>query len=141
MKINHLVDDNIDFYVPETNEIQFHKLDSLINYNSYYTPDIVRRFYKRSNKQIFLNKILLDKQREMLLKIKNIFDHFNTNYRIIISPLYDQLSLENTDTNFLKTLFGNKYFDFSGINEFTNEFYNYYEESHYRPIIAEKILE
>ena len=31
-------------------------------------------------------------------------------------------------------------FDFSGVNEFTNEMTNYYETSHYRPKVCKELL-
>jgi hypothetical protein len=41
----------------------------------------------------------------------------------------------------LSGIFGTeRVFDFSGVNEFTTDFRNYYEESHYRPQVAREIL-
>ena len=65
-----------------------------------------------------------------------------TNYRIIISPLYNQIKLNNQDLDYLKQLFGkDNVFDFSGINKFTKDYNNYYESSHYRPHIAREIMQ
>ena len=32
-------------------------------------------------------------------------------------------------------------YDFSGINEFTEDYHNYYEAGHYRPLLGNKLLE
>ena len=32
-------------------------------------------------------------------------------------------------------------FDFSGINEYTNDIHNYYERGHYRPILGARLLQ
>ena len=32
-------------------------------------------------------------------------------------------------------------YDFSGINEFTKDYHNYYESGHYRPSLGNKLLE
>jgi hypothetical protein len=78
----------------------------------------------------------------MLQSISKIFRKHNTNFKIIISPLYDQVKIAPRDLNMLNKIFKREnVFDFSGINQYTSDFHNYYETSHYRPIIAEKILE
>ena len=52
------------------------------------------------------------------------------------------MKLNESDLIYLKDTFGeDNVFDFSGINEFTNDYRNYYEISHYRPHVARKILE
>lgn len=42
----------------------------------------------------------------------------------------------------LKDIFGyENVFDFSGINEYTNDIHNYYERGHYRPILGALLLQ
>jgi hypothetical protein len=42
----------------------------------------------------------------------------------------------------LQKVFGNNnVFDYSGVNDYTNSIYNYYEASHYRPVVGRQILE
>jgi hypothetical protein len=56
--------------------------------------------------------------------------------------MYDQLRIDKTDLNYLEQLFGkSNVFDFSGKNIFTENIGNYYEDSHYRPHVAQKIME
>jgi hypothetical protein len=54
--------------------------------------------------------------------------------------LFEQMNWNPKDLNFLKNLFGSNLYDYSGINEFTNNKLNYYESSHFRPVVGDKIL-
>jgi hypothetical protein len=76
------------------------------------------------------------------MEIANVFKEHNTNYKIVISPLYDQMRLDSLSLNRIDYIFGpENVYDFSGINRFTEPVYNYYESSHYRPHVAKQILE
>lgn len=111
--------------------------------------DLQGYYQKRSN--IFFHRdvrknnpyspVIGYKQKQMLSEIHNVFKSDNTEYTIVISPLYDQRSLNQQDIAYLKELFGaNRVFNYSGVNNFTNELTNYYETSHYRPLVAQQIL-
>lgn len=76
----------------------------------------------------------------MLKEIKRIFEKNKTDYRIILSPLYEQTKFNPVDKKILTDLFGNKLFDFSGKNHFTDPITNYYETSHFRPIVGDSIF-
>jgi len=104
--------------------------------------DINAQFYERGSEQTYYNyTVVKDNQASMLKKIRAVFDKHNTSYKIIINPLYDQKKLDEQDLNKLRDIFGEKnVYDFSGINDFTNDFHNYYETSHYRPHVAREIL-
>ena len=85
--------------------------------------------------------VISDKASSMLSEMKAIFDRRGTDYRVIISPLYDRRKLNEADANAMRRIFGAELvFDYSGVNEFTTDFHNYYEESHYRPQVAREIL-
>ncbi len=76
--------------------------------------------------------------------LKSIKDNLGTttNYRIVISPMYDQVKFNPRDLEILDSMFGKQnVFDFSGVNEITNDLHNYYEFSHYRPFIAARIMD
>ena len=80
-------------------------------------------------------------QIELLEEINQICRKQNTSVKIIISPDYSQISINPTDVEILKRFFGDtNVFDFSGINEYTNDIHNYYERGHYRPILGTKLL-
>ncbi|MDP4115874.1 MAG: hypothetical protein Q8903_07050 [Bacteroidota bacterium] len=76
----------------------------------------------------------------MLYDVKRILIKNKSNYRVVISPLYDQIKFSDKDMNILMSVFGDKLFDFSGKNKFTESMTNYYEASHYRPIVGDSIL-
>jgi len=76
-----------------------------------------------------------------LKKIKEIFTRHNTRYKIIISPIYDQIPLEQEQLNLLYEVFGKEnVYDFSGKNRFTEPISNYYETVHFKPYVAHEIL-
>jgi hypothetical protein len=137
------LDDRPFDYNSESNEIKFTFFENMIceNPNNYYLP---RKsfFYKRDNIQTYSPVVIKDQQKEMLLELAILLKRSNSNFKIIINPLYDQQKLNAADLGILKTIFGeNNVFDYSGINEITSNMYNYYENSHYRPHIARKIME
>jgi len=80
-------------------------------------------------------------EKEQLVEIAEILRKHKTKYRIVISPLYDQVPISKERLEFLVTTFeGENIFDFSGKNDFTEIIGNYYEHSHYRPIVAKAIM-
>jgi len=98
-------------------------------------------FYERMPKPTTPNRQITQKQREMLREIKQIFLKQHTNYKVVISPLYSQLSFNKADLAVLKVTFGeDAVFDFSGKNNITEHKENYYEASHYRPFVGDSIL-
>ena len=107
--------------------------------NIYYKNN--HTFYIRDSLEIILPKIIKPQGTMMLEDIKTIFDKHNTNYKIVISPLYDQKKLNPMDLKLLQNIFGEQnIFDYSGINEITNDFHNYYETSHYRKKVGDRIM-
>ena len=99
-------------------------------------------FYKRPATQQEAPPQIDIAARKILLKMKNIFDKHNTRIKIIISPLYDQVRINHKDLDVLREVFGrNNIYDFSGINDITNNVYNYNNDvKHYRKRTANKIL-
>lgn len=76
-----------------------------------------------------------------LREIRAIFDRKGTDYRIVISPMYDQLAIDPTDLAELKAIFGaDRVFDRSGINAITRDRRNYLESSHYRFHVGRRIM-
>lgn len=76
-----------------------------------------------------------------LVAISNILKRHRTNFRFVISPLFQQQRLNPADLAILQRTFGaDRIHDFSGVNEFTASPGNYYEESHYRPFIGRQIM-
>ena len=114
------------------------KKDSL----SYYR-NRTNRFYQRNQeKQNEAPQIIGEEQKKLLLDILSSFKKLQTRYKIIITPNYDQLKFNKKDFLWLSENFGQRnVFDFSGINEMTKDVGNYYEERHFKPYIANKIID
>jgi hypothetical protein len=133
---------NKQTYDAATNEARFDDLEQLIRTKGEtFYKERAAVFFKRNDEQQFYGPVIRAVQQKQLQEIKSIFDANTTDYRIVINPLYDQVKLNPEDLRFLQNLFGKeKVFDFSGINDFTKTVTNYYEESHYRPQLADSIL-
>jgi len=141
MKEGYLIDDNKISYNPITNEFRFTDFEKLISKNKYYNENRLAVFYKRNSIPTYTKPAIFQTQKEILKDIYTIFLKNNTNFKIIINPLYNQEKLATEDLFFLKSTFGaSSVFDYSGINEITKDYTNYYEASHYRPHIADKIM-
>ena len=80
------------------------------------------------------------KEIKFLLGIKEILNNYNTDFKIVVSPLFEQIRLNKCDDSTLSAIFKNKYFNFSGKNTFTNDQSNYYESNHFTPKAGEIIL-
>jgi hypothetical protein len=106
--------------------------DKLIKEGVFYDREII----SSTKHQITNEEVIL------LQKIHDILVTHETDYRIVISPLYDQIPFTAERMENLRNIFdANRIYDFSGVNEFTGSIYNYYETSHYRPHVGKRILE
>ncbi len=98
-------------------------------------------FYERPKKSR-LKCPITEAEASQLKTISQIFKKHQTKYKIIISPIYDQIPLEAEQLALLEQLFGREnIYNFSGKNEFTDTIHNYYETSHYRPLLANEIMD
>jgi hypothetical protein len=130
-------------YDVESNEIKFTVFEKMIQTNpeDYYGSHR-RVFYRRDTIQRFSGSAIHSEQKWMLNEILRILRNAGADYRIVISPLYDQMKFNSEDLDFLIKTFGKeKVFDYSGINHLTNDMYNYYETYHYRPHVARWIID
>ena len=109
--------------------------------NGYYRSlKKIGAFYDRKNHKTNA-KPATALENGLLIKIKKYLDKHNTDYRIIVSPDYDEIPLGKDHLQLLKDTFGNqRVYNYSGINRFTKSIYNYYEDKHYRPIVANEIM-
>ncbi len=141
MKEGYLIDDNKVSYNHLSNEFRFTNFEKLISKNEYYNEKRLAVFYKRDTITTYTEPAIFHIQKEMLEDIYKVFSKNKTKFKIIINPLYNQEKLAKEDLLYLKSTFGaSSVFDYSGINEITRDFNNYYEASHYRPHIANKIM-
>jgi hypothetical protein len=116
--------------------------DIISDSTSYYANLISKgEFYERKN--VTESNVLIGyKQLKLLNEIKYVIDKQNINLKIVISPLYNQIEFNEFDKRYLTTLFGSEsIYDFSGKNSFTENISNYYENSHYKPYIANEIMD
>jgi len=127
---------------PISNEsFDCYEWEDSIRQNKYYTPGRLSKFYSRDTIVKYSPIAIKENQMLILYGIYEIFKKHKTNYKIIISPLYDQVKINQFDLQFLKNLFGeNNVYDYSGINKYTKDYKNYYEPAHYRPHVAREIL-
>ncbi|MDC7242694.1 MAG: hypothetical protein PQJ44_01650 [Sphaerochaetaceae bacterium] len=140
--MNGVLDTKPFYYDYITNEVKFLYYEDLIKKEEYYTPERMKSFFKRSE-EVNIKASLIDSEEEsMLSEIHEIFVNCNTDYKIIISPLYAQVSMSENDLLILYSIFGaDNVFNYSGKNEITENYINYYENSHYRPHVASWILD
>ena len=104
--------------------------------------------YWRSNPDLFGPRTggtapiaVLPEQRRLLSSMAAIFASHGTRVRVVVSPLYDQIRLNPTDLGALREIFGHdNVVDFSGEGPLTSDLQNYYETSHFRPLVARAIL-
>lgn len=124
------------------NEMSFGNFEDLINNGKYYTGERMKAFPARNIlKQRFSKRIISEQHLKLLVEIFDILKKHNTKYKVVVSPLFDQLKINSADLDVLKRIFGtNNVYDFSGINTYTNDYRNYYENSHYRPLVAIDIM-
>ena len=139
-----VLDDRPMNYSVIGNEISFNLIDSLINVSpeKYYNSERKKIFYERSFYPVTSDPVLNHLSIDILKNISAIFKSNNTHFKVVISPLYDQKKINPSDLKELYLIFGNEnVYDFSGKNIFTTSYMNFYETSHYRPIVANKIID
>lgn len=100
-----------------------------------------RLFYPRSGLPSTAPPVVGVLQRKMLASMAKIFAAHRTDVRVVIAPLYDQVTFNPADRRTLEDFFGKeRVFDFSGINTLTSGPQNYLEPSHFRPHVARAII-
>ena len=118
-------------------------LEKLLTTNSeQYYVNRKEMFYSRDEtKQSYSPMVIKSLQLFYLKEIKKILAANGTNYKIIINPNYDQKYLSKDDLVQLREIFGTEYvYDYSGINDITSDFHNYYDAGHFRPHLARQIM-
>jgi hypothetical protein len=128
-------------YTPVVNDFIFTsyieqiKKDSIGYYNQ---PDF---FYKRTLEKKLTTPAIKAYQLKYLDMIKESLFKNNTKYKIILGPTYDQHTFNQQDLDLLIKYFGKEHiYNFSGINDYTNNIANYYEIYHYKPSVANDIM-
>ncbi|MFC3809666.1 hypothetical protein [Lacihabitans lacunae] len=121
-----------DFLFPEN--IADLKADSL---NYYKKPEFLNRFQNPPMESVNIK----DHHLADLKVISEILKADNTKYKVIISPLFDQRDFNPVDLEVLQIYFGKEnVYNYSGKNKYTNDISNYYEASHFKPVVGTAIL-
>lgn len=128
-------------YTPVVNDFIFTsyieqiKKDSVSYYNQ---PDF---FYTRNKEKNLQPPAIKAYQLKYLAMIKESLKRNNTKFKIVLGPTYDQHYFNQQDLDILIKYFGKEnIYDFSGINEYTENIANYYEIYHYKPSVANDIM-
>ena len=114
------------------------KQDSL----GYYSEFKKGEFWARPQQEKTGEAVIQKESLAMLQAIRRMQTKQKFEFNIIISPLFNQERLAAGDKKVLENLFGEAHvFDFSGVNAITTNTGNYYESSHYKPFVANQILD
>lgn len=98
--------------------------------------------YTRSDSIKFKEKQISKEEFVLLQKVGELLKKHNTKFYVVITPLYDQLRFDSTDMNEIRAVFGtNNVYDFSGVNKFTKNEYNYPDRLHFLPYISKIIAD
>jgi hypothetical protein len=124
---------NCDINNPREKEIKMkHEL---------YWVEHKKEFPRRDANHKEAKRVIYDSQIKLLKEIEALFIKHHANVRIVLSPDYNQKKLNHVDLKILQSIFGKaNVYDFTGVNEFTQDIHNFYEREHYRPILGEKLL-
>jgi hypothetical protein len=127
--------------VPETNDLIFESSEGELRA---YGEDAY--FAKRA--EVFpprrpgtLGAVVDAEHEAILTDLARMLRSQGARVRVIISPVYDEMRVADSDRGALERAFGKENVcDFSGVNEWTENARNYYEESHYRPHVARDLM-
>jgi len=112
----------------------------LVDSAAYYKNSL-DKFYQRPAVESIAGVQINKAKEDCLYNIQAIFKKHNTNYKIVIGPLYDQVKFNPKDLAVLEQVFGkSNVYDYSGINEITNNKFNYGADVvHYRKKVGNLI--
>ena len=132
-----------DYYDPITNEFHNTGVDQLLKTDSVkYYEDRSDRFPVRSGEYSEERRMSTSEHVQMLNEIKAILDKNNTNYKVLICPLYNQVTYNREDLKLTETVFGKENVtDFTGINRFTQEKSNFYDATHFKKFVGKQMLD
>ncbi len=140
LQSNMLSDEDFD-YDYRYNECRNTLYERQIAYGEYFDSRRVAVFAGVQHPDSVSQPVIGVVQTELLQSIKHVLAAQGTDYRVVISPLYDQIRINPADLAVLESIFGaERVFDFSGQNAYNADFHNYYEQSHYRPVVARDVM-
>ncbi len=85
--------------------------------------------------------VIFKKQERLLLDLKEICNRHSTKLVLIVGPDFFQKKMHRKDLEKLQEILGDEnIYDFTGVNQYTDDYHHYYEPGHYRPILGSKLL-
>lgn len=134
--------DNSDKYISKTNEVRKMKAEEDIVKGTFYNDDMIKFFHDYQKPESFSSQLLDAPKISYLKEVRDVFRKHHTSYKIVISPIYNQVKLNRKTLSILYQIFGKEnVYDFSGESKWTKDYHNYYEFSHYRPHVAAEIMD
>jgi len=99
-------------------------------------------FHERMENPAMMDRQIKPHHLADLKALDSLFKIHHTRYKIIIGPAFDQREYNPIDLNILGIYLGRKnIYNYTGKNTYTNDITNYYEMSHYKPVVGKKILQ
>ena len=99
------------------------------------------RLFKSERKVKMYDRLIRKVDLPNFEAIAKIFKENNTDYRIIIGPTYTWNEYNVIDLEILKIYFDpKKIYNYSGKNKYTEFEGNFYDDSHYKPLVGRAIL-
>lgn len=124
---------------PITNQIKRPGLEKQIstNPNSYIKQYLVRNLTHETTAK----PVIGIRQLKLLGTIKAVFDRHETDYKIVIPPVFNQQKINEQDLRVLWTIFGKDHvYDYTGKNKFSDDVLNFYDGGHFRPHVGSEIM-
>lgn len=140
--ITDLITGEIFDYDYSRNQITLTPTERKIEEGEYYSEGMVEKMFGNKQYPDSISPMCIKtEERDILQKIAGIMKDHHTDCRIVVNPRYNQIRMNPQDVLEMKKIFGeDRVYDYSGVNEITNDFHNYYESSHYRSSVAKKMM-
>jgi hypothetical protein len=104
-------------------------------------PGDKSKFKDRPQDEKFYKQQIDKNFEQYLIQIRQILFKHHSNYRIVITPAYDQLHINQNDLQLLYDIFESRYvFNFSGKNKWTEDKYNFMDVNHFDLVLGNQII-
>lgn len=129
-------------YHADTSEVEDCMSDLAISRGTYYTKERMLRFRCRQHPDSTYAPVLAGENIRMLESIVRVFRRCHTRCKVVVSPLFNQIKFNPADLQALRDVFGkDNVYDFSGMSDITPDYSDYYEDSHFRPAVARRLMD
>lgn len=139
MFANEVVQEPDTVYNPQYNE-RWNRYPIIEKFNDDYYTEHHIVFPEREDSATSYPPMIGAEQKRMLTDIHDVLVRNNTRYVVFLNPVYDQKSFDDADMAFLRELYGDKLFDFSGKNAFTEDYHYYSDEVHFNTFVSCEML-